>query len=127
MDHLAQQPETVTDAAERSLVDDIRQLVGDARTTASAELAYQQTRASLAASSMGGIAGRAALALALLLFALMGLVLGAILALTPLLTAWGATAAVVFLLLAGALVLALRARAKWRRLVALVAGEDSSE
>jgi uncharacterized membrane protein YqjE len=121
---LSNKPEVTSDPADRSLVDDLRQLAGDAHTTAAAELAYQQSRAKLVAGSLGGIAGRAALAIAFVFFALMGLVVGAILALTPALTAWGATALVVVVLAIGAALLALWARARWRRLVSLVTGGD---
>jgi hypothetical protein len=124
MDDQPDQPDLIADPADRSLVEDIRRLAGDAQTTARAELAYQQSRAKLIASSVGGIVGRAALALALLFFALMGLVLGAILALTPALTAWGATAVVFAILLICAGALALWARSKWRRLVGLVTGKE---
>jgi hypothetical protein len=123
-DQAPDQPGAVTDPADRSLVEDLRRLAGDARTMAGAELAYQQARAKLASSSIAGIAGRAAVALALAFFALMAIVLGAILALSPLLTPWGATAVVTLVLLVGALVMALRARAKWRRMVARVVRED---
>lgn len=108
------------DAAERSLVDDVRQLVGDARTLAEAELAYQKSRASLASSSVGKIAGMGVLALVLVYFALMALVFGLVLSLTPYLTAWGATAAVVLGLLLAAALAALAALGRWKRLSALL-------
>lgn len=121
------QPEVITDPVDRSLVDDVRQLVGDAHTFADAEIAFQQSRAKLVSRSMGAIVGRAALAIALIFFALMGLVLGAILALTPALGGWGATAAVVCALLIVALLLALWARARWRRMISLILGEDKTK
>jgi uncharacterized membrane protein YqjE len=108
------------DAAERSLVEDVRQLVEDARTLAEAELAYQKSRASLAGSSIGRIAGLGTLALVLVYFALMALVFGLVLALVPYLTTWGATAAVVLGLLLAAALAAGAALARWKRLSALL-------
>ena len=108
------------DAAERSLVEDVRQLAEDARTLAEAELAYQRSRASLAGSSIGRIAGLGTLALVLVYFALMALVFGLVLALVPHLTTWGATAAVVLGLLIAAALAAGVALAKWKRLSALL-------
>jgi hypothetical protein len=125
MDTEFEQPAvTADDPAERSLVDDLRQLAGDAREAAQAEVAFQQSRAKVVGASAGGIAARAVVALALVFFALMALVVGLLLALTPVLTAWGATALVVVVLLVGAAILAMSARAGWRRLTALVNGED---
>ena len=109
------------DAAERSLLDDLRQLADDGRALAKAEAAYQQSRARLAGGSLGKIAAFGGAALVLVFFAVMGLVFGLILALTPLITAWGATAVVVVLLLALALVAALMAKARWQRLSRFVA------
>lgn len=112
------------DPAERSLVDDLRQLAGDTRDFAQAEIAYQQSRAKVVGGSVGGIAARAVVAAALLFFAVMALVVGAVIALTPVLTAWGATGAVVVVLGVAALVLALSARARWQRLRTLINGEE---
>ena len=125
MDLELEQPAVTAEPAERSLVDDVRQLAGDARDFAKAEIAYQQSRAKVVGGSAGGIAARAALALVLVLFALMALVVGAVIALAPVLTAWGATAVVVAVLVAGAVLTALSARAQWRRLTALVNGEET--
>lgn len=124
MDRELERPAVTADPAERSLVEDLRQLAGDARDLAKAELAYQQSRAKVVGSSAGGIAARGAVALVLVFFALMALVVGAVIALTPALTAWGATAVVVLFLGIAAVVCALSARAGWRRLSALVSGEE---
>ena len=105
-----------SDAAERSLVEDIRRLVEDGRTLAEAEIAYQKSRAAVAGAGAKGIAGWLALALALLFFTLMALVVGLLLALTPLLGGWGAMAAVTLgLLLCTGLCVAV-AGARWKRL-----------
>ena len=110
-----------TDPADRSLLDDLRMLAGDARTVAEAEFAYQKTRAQVFGGGIGKIAALAVAALLLVSLALIGLVVGLILALTPLLTAWGATAAVVLVLVSLAGIAALWAKSLWTRLTELVA------
>lgn len=94
--------EAPVDAAERSLVDDVRELVTDGRTLLEAELAYQKSRAALAGRTAKSMAGWIALALSLVFFALMALVMGLLLILAPLIGGIGATLAVVAALLAGA-------------------------
>lgn len=114
-------PLITDDAADRSLVADVRQLMEDGRTLVEAELAYHKSRALVAGQAAKGVAGWGALALALVFFALMALVLGLVLALTPALGALGATGAVVLgLLLFGALSgwIALR---RWQRAAAQIA------
>ncbi|MFN5780690.1 MAG: phage holin family protein, partial [Novosphingobium sp.] len=71
--------EEAVDAAERSLVDDVRALVDDGRTLLEAELAYQKSRAALAGRTAKSMAGWIALALSLVFFALMTLVMGLLL------------------------------------------------
>ena len=90
------------DAAERSLVDDVRALVDDGRTLLEAELAYQKSRAALAGRTAKSMAGWIALALSLVFFALMALVMGLLLILAPLIGGLGATLAVVLALLGAA-------------------------
>lgn len=124
MDTELERPAMTAHPAERSLVEDLRQLAGSARDFAKAEIAYQQSRAKVVGGSAGGIAARAAVALVLVFFAAMALVVGAVIALTPVLTAWGATGVVVAVLVIGAVVCALSARAGWRRLTALVSTEE---
>lgn len=94
--------EVPADAAERSLVDDVRQLVDDGRTLVEAEIAYHKSRLSLAGRTARGMAGWIALALSLVFFALMALVMGLILGLTQVIGPWGAMIVVVLLLLASA-------------------------
>lgn len=96
-----------------SLTDDITALYEDGKTYAQAELAYQKTRArftvdkgKMGAIFLGG-------ALTLLLLAGIALVVGLVIALTPLITAWGATAVVVALLVIGALILGGMAKKKF--------------
>lgn len=113
--------EPASDAAERSLVEDVRQLVEDGRTLLEAELAYQKSRAAVAGASAGGIAGWGALALALVFFALMALVVGLLIALAPLVGGWGATAIVVLGLIAAAAISGAVAARRWRRMRSLLA------
>lgn len=108
-------PLTKDDPVTRSLVGDLRQLVEDGRTLLEAELAYQKSRALVAGEAAKGVAGWGALALALVFFALMALVLGLVLALTPLLGAFGATAAVVLGVLAAAALCGWIAAKRWER------------
>jgi Flp pilus assembly protein TadB len=108
------------------LVDDLRQLAEDGRTLLEAELAYQKSRAALAGKAAGSIAGWGALALALVFFALLAMVTGLILALTPQLGPWGAMAAVVLgLLVAAALAGGVAAR-RWQRTAAQLADKGET-
>ncbi len=110
-------------AADRSLVDDVRQLVDDGRTFVEAELAYQKSRAIVAGMAAKSIAGWVLLGLALLFFTLMALVLGLILILTPAIGPVGATLAVVLGLLAMSALSGFTALRRWKRAAALLFDE----
>lgn len=112
---------SVGEAIDRSLPEDLRQLADDARALAEAELAYQKSRAAFAGQEVKRITMLGALAAALVFFALMALTLGLVLALTPLLTAWGATAAVTAGLLITAGLCGLLAAIRWKRMVGRLA------
>jgi Flp pilus assembly protein TadB len=99
-------PLKTEDAAERSL---------------EAELAYQKSRALVAGQAAKGVAGWGALALALVFFALMALVLGLILALTPALGPWGALTAVVIGVLGAAGLCGWIAQRRWKQASAQLA------
>ncbi|WP_374528616.1 phage holin family protein [Novosphingobium sp.] len=114
------------EARDRSLVDDVRQLVSDGKTLLEAELAYQKTRAAVAGAGAKGVAGWAALALALLFFTLMALVMGLLLALTPLLGGWGAMALVVLGLLAAAGLSGWAAAQRWKKMSEMLADTDDA-
>lgn len=101
------------DAADRSLVDDVRQLVTDGRTLLEAELAYQKSRAAVAGQGAKAVAGWGALALALVLFALMALTFGLVLGLASLVGPWWATLITVVVLLAGAALSGRIAARRW--------------
>ena len=108
------------DSAERelrSLREDVEALIEDGKTYLETELVYQKTRAAFVADRAKGalIFGAAAALLAFL--ALIGLTVGLIIALTPLLTAWGASALVVALLLLAAWMAVRIAGSRWARLM----------
>lgn len=84
-----------------ALRDDLTALVEDARTYTQAEIAFQKTRASLAGKHGARSVVALILALVLLNIALIALAVGAVIALAPLVTIWGAIAIVVGILLAG--------------------------
>lgn len=109
-------PVDASEVAEPSLVDDVKALVDDGKTYLEAELQYQKSRVAFVADrgKSGAIYGVAAAAVVHL--ALIGLVVGLILALAPLITAWGATALVVTLLLIVGALLALAAKRRFARL-----------
>ena len=77
-----------------SLWGDVHALIEDGQTLIEAELAYQQARAAYAWKRGKGIAVLLVLTLFFAFFALMAVVVGLLLALTPLLSAWGALAVV---------------------------------
>ncbi|MBN8483495.1 MAG: phage holin family protein [Sphingomonadales bacterium] len=119
-----QSPLIAEDPAERSLVDDVRQLVDDGRTLLEAELAYQKSRALVAGEAAKAVAGWGALALALLFFALMALVLGLVLALTPKLGALAATGVVVAGLVVLGAISGITAVRRWKRAAAQIAEQE---
>jgi hypothetical protein len=92
-----------------ALRDDITALLDDARTYAEAEIAFQKTRAGLAGKSAGRALALLVLAVVLLHIALIALAVGAVIALAPLVTIWGAIAIVVGVLLVGVALLLLAA------------------
>ena len=101
----------------RSLRDDVEALIEDGKTYLETELVYQKTRAAFVADRAKGAVIYGAMAAAFGVLALIGLTVGLIIALTPWLTAWGASALVVGLLLSAAF-LAMRAASKrWNRLM----------
>ncbi|WP_240530229.1 phage holin family protein [Novosphingobium sp. PC22D] len=114
------------DARERSLQDDLKKLAEEARTAAEAEFAFQKSRAAYAGKAAPRIIGLLVVAAVFVFFAIMAFVVGTIIALGPLLTAWGAMAAVTLALLVIALVLALTARSIWKTVLKVIADDRSS-
>lgn len=102
------------------LTDEIRQLATEARALAEAEAAYQKSRAAFAGSTIPRVIALAVLAAVLGFFALMALTLGAVLALTPMLGAWGAAGAVAGSLLLIALICLALAAARWKWMASIL-------
>lgn len=117
--------ETLSDK-ETSLSADIAALIDSGCTYAEAELAFQKTRAALAGDNAAKAIGALVLALVLLNIALTALAIGAVLALQPLITIWGAIAVVVGALLLGAGLLARSAKARGK-LLGVLFGEGSGQ
>lgn len=108
---------------ERSLMEDVEALIDDGKTYLQAEIAYQKTRAAYVADKAKGAVLYGAIAAGFAVLALIGLTVGLIIALTPLLTAWGASALVVVLLMLGAFLAARAAGKRWTRLMAAIQSE----
>jgi hypothetical protein len=111
------------DAEPRSLIDDVHALIDDGKTYLEAELGFQKTRAAFVADRAKSTMVFGAVAALLAFLALVGLTVGSIIALTPLLTAWGASALVVLLLLAAAALAARGAARKWNSLLRAITGD----
>ena len=106
-----------------SLFDDAYALYEDGRTYLEAEVAFQRSRATYAAhESKSGIVFAMA-AMGLLHLALLGLVVGLIIALEPILGAFGAMALVVGVLAVLGTLLALAARGRFRRITRAFEGD----
>lgn len=103
---------------ERSLTDDIVALLDDGKTFVEAEVQYQKTRAAFAFDKGRTGAFYGVLAFALLHLALVALVVGAVIALTPMIGAWAATAVVVGALALIGILFALAAKRRFSRLTA---------
>ena len=118
--------EEPADAAERSLVDDVRELVSDGRTLLEAELAYQKSRAALAGRTAKSMVGWIALALGLVFFALMALVMGLLLTLAPLIGGLGATLVMVMILLVAAGLSGWVAVRRWQAMSRRLGEDDAT-
>jgi hypothetical protein len=105
------------------LRDDVAALVEDARTYAEAEIAFQKTRAGLAGKAAGRALVFLVLAVVLLHIALIALAVGAVIALAPLVTIWGAIAIVVGVLFLGVALLVYGAIGRGKLLAAMFAGD----
>ncbi len=98
-----------------SLFDDAYALYEDGRTYVEAEVAFQKSRAGYASRETGSGVVFALGALAFLHLALIGLVVGLIIALTPMIGGFAATGIVVGTLLVLTAIAALVARARFKR------------
>lgn len=91
-----------------SLVDDVIALVSDGRTYAEAELAFQKSRAGFAANRTKGAIAFGLAAFGVFHLALIAGAVGLVIALVPIIGAWGATAVVTLaLIVAGVILLRL--------------------
>lgn len=106
--------------SDRSLIEDVEALIDDGKTYLEAELAYQKTRAAYVADKAKGALIYGAVAAAFAFLALIGLTVGLIISLAPLLTPWGASALVVALLIVGALLFGRMAGRRWNKLMAAI-------
>jgi hypothetical protein len=107
----------------RSLLEDVQNLIEDGKTYLEAEVAFQKTRAAFIADRAKSAAFFGAVAAAFGFVALIGLTVGLIIALTPWLTAWGASGVVVLLLVAGGLLSARAASRRWNLLISAIDGD----
>jgi hypothetical protein len=116
---IAEVSETETEEAieDRSLLEDLHALYNDGKTYASAELAFQKTRAGFVARKLQSVAVFGAGAALVALLAAIGLTVGAILSLETLIGPLGATAVVVIVLLIVAFLCARVAGKKWGELM----------
>lgn len=107
---------------DHSLTDDIRALFDDGKTYVEAELQYQKSRAAFIADRgrSGAIYGVGALLL--LHLALITLAIGTVYALAPAIGRWGATGAVVGVLIIAAVVLGLAAKKRFVSLSTALGG-----
>ena len=108
------------EAESPTLAEDLRLLAQDARALAAAELAFQKTRAAYAGAQARGIALLGTVAVVLAFFATMALVVGLVIALGPVLSPWGAMAAVTAALLLISVTCAVTAKAKFTRMVRVI-------
>lgn len=109
----------------RSLAEDLEALYEDGKTYAEAELAYQKTRARYVAQHGKAGLGYGLLAVFFLHMALIGLTVGAILTLIPVVGPLFATLIVVGVVLALVVILGLMARSRIGRIGKAFEGDDA--
>lgn len=124
----APEPAAASEAPDTTLSglrDDVTALVEDARNYAEAELGFQKTRAALAGKHGARALGLLVLAVVLLNLALIALAVGAVIALAPLVTIWGAIAIVVGVLLLGVALLVAAALRDGKMIGAMFGGGEA--
>lgn len=104
------------DMPDRSLLSDIEAAWQDGKTYASAELAFQKTRARFATAKLKSVVIYGVAAAFVAVLALIGLTVGAIISLATLVGPLAATLIVVAILLLAAFILAKRAGRNWTSL-----------
>jgi uncharacterized membrane protein YqjE len=124
LEPVAEEPDQAAGEAQQSLIADVESLVEDGKTYAAAELAFQKTRLLYASDKAKSAAIFTGIAAVFVVMAVVALVLGAVLALTPSLGPLGATALVFVLLLAGAAILVILAKARIRAMLEAFEARD---
>lgn len=114
------------DAADRSLLDDVQQLIDDGRTLLEAELAYQKSRAAVAGQGAKSVVAWGGLAVVLACFALMALTFGLVLGLTSIIGPWLATLVTVLVLLSTAALCARAAARRWNHVAGQLTTPDET-
>ena len=109
---------------DESIVEELGAVIDDAKLYATAELAFQKTRAKLLGKSVGIAAGAVVLAIILLHVSVIALAVGLVLALEPLVTIWGAIAIVVGVMLLGVGILGYVAVSRGRTIGEMFASEE---
>ncbi len=110
-----------------SIFEELSSLIDDAGLYASAEIAFQKTRAKLGGRLFGAAVGYVSVALVLLHIALIAMAVGLVIALAPLVTIWGAIAIVVGLMLLGVAILLNLALKRGRILRTMFSSKHNSE
>lgn len=116
-----------TEGEDLSLIEDVRLLAGEARNYAQAELAYQKARAAYAGAETRNIAILGVGAAVLVFFAVMALVLGAVIAVGTVIGPWLSMIAVPVAILVVAAFMGLSARGKVRRMMSLLREKEPAE
>ncbi len=109
------------------IFEELGSLIDDAGLYASAEIAFQKTRAKLGGRLFGAAIGYISVALVLLHIALIAMAVGLVIALAPLVTIWGAIAIVVGLMLLGVAILLNLALKRGRILRRMFSSKNNSE
>lgn len=107
-------------ASQRSLIDDVEALIHDGRTYFDAELSYQKTRAGFVSDRLKKTLIFGCVAAVLAVLAVLGLVVGSIVALAPLITGWGATGVVVGVLLLAVVICGMKAASSAKSMIAVI-------
>ncbi|WP_305095973.1 phage holin family protein [Croceibacterium aestuarii] len=113
-------------AAARSLLNDIETLVEDGKTYLEAEAHFQKSRAIFVLDGAKSAAIYGSIAGAFGFIALIGLTVGLIIALAPVLTPWGSSAVVVGAEFILALVFGRMAATRWQRIMNALSSDGSA-
>lgn len=109
------------------MLDGIEALISDARTYVDAELSYQKSRAAFVGDKVKRTLGYGIAAVLIAFIGILALAIGLIIALAPLVTAWGATAIVAGVILIIAIWLALTAARNWSSMIDALGSKEDEE